>query len=389
MFSVSMLFFSFCFLDLSLYWSIIMTANITEPLGDEVLVSANDLAAIKNAGVFVLIGLVIVFGVVGNSLTFVYYGFKEKKTITTLLVTVLALNDLMCSLAMIDHIIIMRYLIRYFSELGCQLTYVINHFLVLNSIILLNPIGMERCLRVCTLNPNYQVTKPKAMFMIGSVAFYSFVMAIRHFVIVGIEEMDIVVSANLTVVGHVCSLRQETQYATAIDVFHIMDIAGFVLTNIFLAFAYGLMAKKIGLVRSKIGAYPIATTAAASHSGNMSLTVEGSNASATGSGTSKSVKLCRRRNNQERKINIMLGTITLSSLLSFLPYFYVVILVKPQASPGAYTYSPLVQAGWRSFMLNSSINPYIIGFFNTNFRTFVINLFPCIRKTQSLNIRAT
>lgn len=289
---------------------------------------------------------------------------------TTLLITVLALNDFLASVAMVDHIILMRFLVRYTSVLGCQLTYVINHFFVFNSVIFLNPIGMERCLRVCTLNPKYQVTKKRAIFIIGSMSMYSLLTASRHFVLAGVEDTDIVVSNNLTVVGQVCSLLQDPEYSAVIDAFHLGDVIGFVITNMFLAIVYGILARKVGLAESKIGSYPVSTQ-------NVSLTVDGSNTSTADSGGGNTVRLLRHRNYRERKINVMLGTITLGFGLSFIPYFYVVIIIKPQLSPGAYTYKPLVQTGWRSFMLSSSINPYIIGLFNSNFRAFVRKLITC------------
>jgi len=82
----------------------------------------------------------------------------------------------------------------------------------------------------------------------------------------------------------------------------------------------------------------------------------------------------RRHDNCERKINVMLGTVTLASVLIVMPYFYVVMFIRPEVTPGKFTYRPFVQLAWRSFMLNSTINHYIIGLFNSQFRQNIINL---------------
>lgn len=356
------------------------TVNYTS---DSYLYMTNEKAVVENIPTFVFMAVTIALGMTGNLLTFVFYGFVEKKTVTTFLITALALNDLCSSVAMFDHIILVRFLIRYKSKLGCELTYFVNHFFVLNSVMFLNPIGIERCLRVCTQNPKYQVSKTKAAGMIASLSIYSFSVALRHFFIVGIEETKITMSDNTVITGFLCSLIHQQKYSAIINTFHLLDIFGFVLTNILLAIVYGIMAKKIGLVRKRIGAYPFNASTDV-QSLRVSVTADGSG-STSNRDTSKRIEfrsqnptwVSHRRENRERKINIMLGTITLSSLLSFVPYFYVVVVVKPQETPGAFTFDPLVQTGWRSFMLNSSINPYIIGLFNSQFRNFVSDIFRC------------
>lgn len=477
-------------------------ANETQGSDSISLEEANNLSMRSNIVVIVYISLAVLLGVIGNSLTFIYHGFIEKrKSVTTFLITVLAINDLMTSIVLSDHIIIMRFLIVYESKLGCQITYFLNNFFVTNSLVFLAPIATERCLRVCTNNPKYHMTKRKSIVALSAIAFYSLCISFRHVGVTGVLSFDVQVSENETVVGHICSFLRDEDILPVVEIFNIIDIMSFSVTNITLLIMYSIMAKKIGLVRRKINAYPAPTSKeslslktplsqsnlayetpstsasngavstvankynygenAAKFTNNINekskcalsstenhLTVDSlkdftsnrfcfkdsasnydnenkSFADKTISNTNVSMRQnlfkikppdnvfdgaedsvdstetknalsenmrvkrsngkkqvsrrTRRHETAERKITLMLGMVTLASVLIFVPYFYVVIVIRPEITPGKFTYNAPVQLAWKSFLLNSTINPYIIGVFNSKFRKFVINLICCCK----------
>ena len=529
---------------------------------------ANAMSVRTNAIVIAYVGLVVLLGVLGNAMVFIYHGFvetKRKKTVTTFLITVLALNDLIASAVLSNHIIILRYLMNYESKLGCQITYFVNHFFVTNSLLLLNPIGIERCLRVCIHNPRYHLTKRKAIVVLCVMGVYSIGVSLRHVWVTGVLTFEVEMAANQTVTGHVCSFLRDNDILPIVELFNLIDILNFATTNIVLIIVYSVMAKKVGIVARKVNAYPVEShtsrntgtqitqlsmtaeasnensntntqknanrnlkdniytvtntnnnantncrqlsnthsttytiytttkdantrtfgsnrtqantstfesdrtqantstfdrsrteantstfdsnrTEANTHSkdttnndtntningntdtditrnindnkytdtktnsicniqtctnpttkdnttslvhptghvktNNVNVTTTITNTSSTDTGTR--TQTTRRHDNCERKINVMLGTVTLASILIFMPYFYVVIFIRPEVTPGKFTYRPLVQLAWKSFMLNSTINPYIIGLFNSQFRKFVINLM-CRCKLQSVS----
>ena len=137
---------------------------------------ANALSVRTNAIVIAYVGLVVLLGVLGNTMVFIYHGFveaKKKKTVTTFLITILAVNDSMASAVLSSHIIILRYLINFQSKLGCQMANGVIHFFVTNSLLILNPIGIDRCLRVCKHNPRYHLTKRKAIVVLCVLGIYS------------------------------------------------------------------------------------------------------------------------------------------------------------------------------------------------------------------------
>lgn len=344
-------------------------SNTTQ--SDTLLKEINDSAAQRNIGAFVFIGMMMILGIVGNNMSFVYHAFVDRrKTVTTFLISALALNDLSASVALVDHIILLRYNLKFENKFGCQFTYFLNNIFVFNSVVLLNPIGIERCLKVCTQNSKYRMTKRGAAITVGVLTLVALVSSFKHFFITGVVDLKVELLDNHTVTARVCSLLLEDRLQTVISITHMIDVIAFILTNIITITVYGIMAKKIASVRRKIASYP-------ANSMDASQTRTTDNASEANECVQKTLTTCNSYNQWDKKLNIMLGIITAGSLLSFLPYFVVVAIVKPNMSVYDYTLNPLVQVGWRSFMLNSVINPYIIVLFNRKFRRFVIAAFHC------------
>lgn len=350
----------------------------TDKQTEDLLKEVNDSAAERNAVVFVYIVVVIILGIVGNLMSFIFHTYAEKrKTVTSFLISSLAMNDLLASVALVDHIVLVRSLVKFDSTIGCRVTYALNNVLVNNSVILLVPIGVERCLKVCTTDAKFYMTKKKAIVTVILLNTYAVMTSCKHFVISGVVDMEIELSGNQTIVARVCSLLHDPELRVTIKLFHTLDVFVFLLANIILVVSYGILAQRIMTVRKKIAAYPGSSriTGTKSNTGSIHSDVKSNN-------TVQHVATTRSEKTVEKKINIMLGVITLSSVLSFVPYFYVVTIVKPSLSVSEYTFSPLIQIGWRSFMLSSCINPYIIGVFNRNFRTFVADTFRCSRRRK-------
>lgn len=272
---------------------------------------------------FVYIAVVIFFGIVGNLLSFLYHGFFEtRKTVTTFLITTLALNDFLASLIHSDHFVLLRYMFNFTNTLGCQVIYFINHFFVTNSVVLLCPIGVQRFLKVCIRKPEYQMSKRSAMFVICSLTVYSLSVSVRHFWLTGIEEGKLKISSNVTIIGHICAVLHDPGVLSVKRFFNLVDALAFILTNTILGILNGVMAKKVGLVRNKVASYNRGIEADEIHRASATnLSVDGKRNVAHPSNS---------KINSERKINLMLATVTLSSMLSFLPYFYAAVFINIQ-----------------------------------------------------------
>ncbi|KAH3852305.1 hypothetical protein DPMN_094810 [Dreissena polymorpha] len=64
-----------------------------------------------------------------------------------------------------------------------------------------------------------------------------------------------------------------------------------------------------------------------------------------------------------------------ASLVSFVPYFAISLSQTYDNTSNAW----VVFAKY-SFVINSTLNPFIIGFFNTEFRRFIVDSILCCRR---------
>ncbi|KAH3779926.1 hypothetical protein DPMN_157735 [Dreissena polymorpha] len=77
------------------------------------------------------------------------------------------------------------------------------------------------------------------------------------------------------------------------------------------------------------------------------------------------------RNKQlRRRITVMVGLMAAASIASLLPYFLIQLIAKYKR----YEYPMWLSLLNHTYVLNSAVNPFILGFCNTDFRLFVKNL---------------
>ncbi|KAL4238102.1 hypothetical protein ACF0H5_002814 [Mactra antiquata] len=78
----------------------------------------------------------------------------------------------------------------------------------------------------------------------------------------------------------------------------------------------------------------------------------------------------------ERRISIMTFVLTVASVVSFVPYF-ISIPIKPNLDGTSLVFSVVVAFARRSYILNSTINPFVMLYFSTEFRQYVGNALRC------------
>lgn len=234
-----------------------MSADASDIFNDKRTDLANELAVKYNAVVFGYIAFVIITGIVGNSFTFIYHGFVESRTVTSFLIAALAANDFLTSVSFIGQIVVVRHLINLRSRFVCQFVRFLNNFFIVNSLIFLNPIGIERCLKVCVSNHRFHMSRKKAGVTIVSLTLYSFLMAVRQFPISDINNVKVFVPDNSTVIGHICALTKEADLFPVVVISNFFDSCSFIVTNIVIVIVYSAIARKVTKVRQRVNAYPI------------------------------------------------------------------------------------------------------------------------------------
>ncbi|KAK3087881.1 hypothetical protein FSP39_011927 [Pinctada imbricata] len=95
-------------------------------------------------------------------------------------------------------------------------------------------------------------------------------------------------------------------------------------------------------------------------------------------------KKLQAQNINTRKYTIVMLSISVAFIISFLPYLGLITwrTLSKDYEPNLFSESELVafQIGLRSFLLSSACNPLIYGFLNTEFQSFVLSIFCCCKK---------
>ncbi|KAK3087592.1 hypothetical protein FSP39_007946 [Pinctada imbricata] len=97
------------------------------------------------------------------------------------------------------------------------------------------------------------------------------------------------------------------------------------------------------------------------------------------------------QNVNTRKYTIVMLSISIAFILSFLPYLGLITwrTLSKDYEPNLFSTSQLVafQIGLRSFLLSSACNPLIYGFLNTDFKKFILSICCCCCKSVKDEVR--
>lgn len=433
----------------------------------------NDLILKYNVITLAFVAFVIISGIIGNGFSFAFYGFVEKKTVTSFLITVLAVNDFFSSIIFIEQIFSIIFMLNFQSDITCSLSRFLRTICIGNSLILLGPVGLERCLKICVQNPRYHLTWKKAAILAMSLILFSVLRSLRQFFTNEINEIIVQIAENKTVVGKICTKTKDSALTPVLKAFGAIDSICFAVINIIIVVVYLIMIRKVTLVQRRVNAYPARVGFSGNHSSSLTkhsdiglckkaeihrkepnrIKENGSKSStfrtnaemlgrtnitkldasiilediaesstsnhiaerndefkttyafndektyfrpdiivnARGNNKDQSKHLDIRNESKanhicgfntgnndrpfgykvEIKLNIMLIIIAFTSILSYLPYVVILNIAGPIELYKKYSLNALFQTAWRSPMLNSSINPYVIGLFNSKFRQYV------------------
>lgn len=211
-------------------------SNVTESEDD--FKHINDLIVERNALTFAFLAIVIVSGIVGNGFSFAFYGFVEKKTVTSFLITVLAVNDLFSSVVYIEQFSSLNFMLDFQTILTCSLSRFFRTICIGNSLIFLGPVGLDRCLKICVRDPRYHMTWRKAAILSMSLTLFSVLRSVRQFFTTEIIEVDILIGNDKTVVGRICAKTEDSALTPIIKAFGAIDSVCFAVINIVIIVVY-------------------------------------------------------------------------------------------------------------------------------------------------------
>lgn len=227
----------------------------------EFIQNANNNLTVEYLPILITFGIILIFGLVGNMVSVAFYGFmerrKERKNVTYLLLTALSINDFTGCLSECSLFYEMTHLVLFNSRPGCIALYFFNHCFVLNSLLLLLFIAVDRHQKICCDNQKWQFSIKTAKKCLVGISVCSFIVACKNFYIIDITEIRFTNERNDTYVGFYCSHSYKLKKQTTIFVFDTIDATFLFTTTIFILFLYKRIVQKIIHAEKQLEKYQI------------------------------------------------------------------------------------------------------------------------------------
>lgn len=286
------------------------------------------------------IAVVILLGIAGNIISIIFYGFTKtqglQQNVTYFLITALATNDLAACCSECSIFYEMRNIVNFRYRWGCVALYAFNHWLIVSSLFLLAFIAVDRYRRICLSSTAWQVTIPVARKVFAGISLFSMALACQYILTVDVTQFPIDIQGNQTILGTYCTHSRKSSLHKTIFTLHLIDLIIVLIISTILLTMYTKVTQKLRQVATR------------PHSTNTDIKVL-----------------------IETRLVIMMITVTCVSVLTFAPYLYATIVIRPTREDRDELMSVTEQFMFRSYVLNCSINPYIMGLTNTQFRKFL------------------
>lgn len=367
------------------------------------LTQLNDKMVIKMVPVFVYVSFLLIVGLCGNILVLYYYGWKSKQTTNSVFICVLAVYDLTtCCVSIPIDMVDLRYFYMFSNLAACKILKYFNHVTATGSVITLIAIASDRFRRIC--RPLKSQLGLKRARQVGYISLlFALVSSTPSLSIYTSVKSELISENGIVLNGHDCSARKDKSHKLLYFIFHVVLLSLFLVAATALSAIYAMVVKKLykwrqTQKRPMIDEVPLSTVEHfrdnGAHKGLNDTNEPGSDGEVT---TDRNVKmsdsmtthkktLCSSsdpNNPSTTKFTLMMLTITIFFILSFLP-FLVLQIWQLLTIDFNFFYSTVgFQLGARSFFLNAAVNPIIYGFFNSRFRGFAVNFLCYVCKTKN------
>lgn len=407
----------------------VSVSNMVQELSDE--------KARLLAPAIVYISLLMVSGIIGNILVWIFYGIVTKVSTNTFFIIVLATYDLLaCFISMPTEIADIRNYYTFESGFACKSLRFINYVCAIGSGLTLMAIAVDRYKRIYKPTDSHWTIKKAKIICIILMAVAIF-LAWPSIVFYDTHEIPLGRHGEFQLVGRDCTTTTKKDYNMYLLIFNAIHFLIFIVCSTSVCVMYAIIGATIYRHRKTLSNYSHGSSKS-EYSGNIteSLTQEtnleqdhsqnnpssqskpedahdniASHADSTthtvntsGSGdnhltdvfedddvTAKKTGFSltkiisqqfksrqpikvKKIDNETVKITLVMIAVTGLFLLSFLPYLSLIIwrsiIGEHEESRIAGSNLVIYEIGIRSFLLNSGLNPWIYGIFNSNFRQY-------------------
>lgn len=374
----------------------------------------------------VYISILMVLGLIGNLMVCYYYGCKTKPTTNSFFIVVLALYDItVCAFCMPTEIADIELFYTFENNAACKILRFVNYLAGIGSILTLIAIATDRYKKICkVMSPQLSRKTTKLISLVVFVV--ALLLSWPSLVIYGSIRVNIPTDLDIDLKGSDCTSTKDRRYRGYVWAFNVVHFVMFFVCSVVLIVLYSIIGHTIykhhkGMrkykCRSKItsssnetsfSTVPEKNSDKADDKNDSSGSCNNSNSYHHTDATKKNEKANTKtsasmKNNTRKskaketdhqgtidsetiKLTIVMVIVTVVFIISFLPYLSLTVWRVKEGKHEAEFLSGAGLVGFkigsRSFLLNSTLNPWIYGIFNTNFRRFFFGWLNCKRVSR-------
>ena len=387
---------------------------------EDLLSELNDQKAVLLIPAILYVAVLMIVGFIGNILVCIFYGCKTKPNPNSFFIIVLATFDLIsCVITMPIEIMDMRFFYMFTNAAACKAARFLNSFATMGSAATLLAIAIDRHRRMCRPFKKQWDLKDARVACLVAAAF-SLILSWPAPIFYDSVSVNVTDPQNtsVTLEGFDCTTTKDKEYQSYLLAFNAVQFVVFIIAVCILGILYCMIGRV--LYRHKRRRLKYASAHVTHHNSalnstetNVSLTacsvkdlssektfpnIEFSDKNEVVLRTKPALSESRPTSRESHAISqdhspdiktvkytIIMLTITVVFVLSFLPYLILILwrLFQSGYEVDLLSDAGLVafQIGIRSYLLNSATNPLLYGFFNPKFRTFFYSWFcPCCAK---------
>lgn len=357
----------------------------------------------------VYISVLMVLGLVGNVMVCYYYGFKTKQTSNSFFIVVLAVYDItVCAFCMPTEIADIELFYTFENNAACKILRFVNYLAGIGSILTLVAIATDRFKKICKATaPQISMKTTKVISVV--VFCVAFLLSWPSLAIYGSIKVNIPTDLDIELKGSDCTSTKDRKYRGYVWAFNIVHFVMFFVCSAVLIVLYSIIGHTIYQHHKGMRKYKCSSKIASSSNetsfsevslkkddnignnsdqqdSNQHTTKEtaGTNAhkkQTTRKSTPKNHDKSKTIDSETIKLTMVMVIVTVVFIISFLPYLSLTVWRVKEGKHEAEFLSGAGLVGFkigsRSFLLNSTLNPWIYGIFNTHFRRFFFGWVHC------------
>lgn len=203
------------------------------------------------APVIIYVAIVVLFGLVGNTMSVIFYGFNSPRTPTNCIITSLAVADLFCCVVLLDVILELCYAVTFRSVIGCKVKYFINHTFFSIAFTTLFLVAIDRFRKLC-FPFGWQFTIFRVKIAFAVICSYSIAISLRGLIVLDVVRVNVTNSKEEVVEGFFCTLSNKEELQGVIAVFQIADLLTWLVIVCGSIALYSLIALRLWSTRNKV-----------------------------------------------------------------------------------------------------------------------------------------